>query len=257
MCKNTMKLVVLVLDSYTPNSIRNSAIQKQTWVQDFEDSCDVLFYKAGKENKKLGYDLILDCSDTYSAMGVKTIKAFEWVNSNLDYDYIFRTNTSSYVDFRNLMKYLSKISKEETHYSGYIGKFDGIDYVSGSGIILSKLAIKSILKSKNQLDESVVEDVAIGKLLKLNKILPKEGKRKDIESHKDISSIHSDEYHIRCRLDPFGYSRNLEKYLINYFYMTFNSKNLFLEIIFSNAMKIDKAFLKFKKFLKFKLFTKI
>ena len=116
MCKNTMKLVVLVLDSYTPNSIRNSAIQKQTWVKDFEDSCDVLFYKAGKENKKLGYDLILDCSDTYSAMGVKTIKAFEWVHSNLDYDYIFRTNTSSYVDFRNLMKYLSKISKEERLY---------------------------------------------------------------------------------------------------------------------------------------------
>ena len=199
----------------------------------------------------------MDCSDTYSAMGVKTIKAFEWVNSNLDYDYIFRTNTSSYVDFRNLMKYLSKISKEETHYSGYIGKFDGIDYVSGSGIILSKLAIKSILKLKNQLDESVVEDVAIGKLLKLNKILPKEGKRKDIESHKDIRNIHTDEYHIRCRVDPFGYSRNLEKYLINYFYMTFNSKNLFLEIIFSNAMKIDKAFLKFKKFFKFKLFTKI
>ena len=107
-----MKLVVLVLDSYTPNSIRNSAIQKQTWVKDFEDSCDILFYKAGKENKKFGQDLILDCSDTYSAMGVKTIKAFEWVNSNLDYDYIFRTNTSSYLDFRNLMKYLSKISKE-------------------------------------------------------------------------------------------------------------------------------------------------
>ena len=63
--------------------------------------------------------------------------------------------------------YICKISKEETHYSGYIGKFDGIDYVSGSGIILSKLAIKSILKLKNQLDESVVEDVAIGKLLKL------------------------------------------------------------------------------------------
>jgi len=250
MCKNTMKLVVLVLDSYTPNSIRNSAIQKKTWVKEFEDSCEVLFYKAGKENKKLDHDLIIDCNDSYSAMGVKTIKAFEWVNSNLDYDYIFRTNTSSYVHYRNLMKYLSKISKEEIHYSGYIGKFDGIDYVSGSGIILSKLAIKSILKSKNKLDESVVEDVAIGKLLKLNKILPKEGKRKDIESHKDISNFQLDEYHVRCRLDSFGYSRNLEKYLLGYLHRTFNNKNILLQVIFSNIMKLNKLFLKFKKLFK-------
>lgn len=245
-----MKLVVLVLDSYTPNSIRNSEIQKRTWVKDFEDSCDVLFYKAGKENKKLDRDLILDCSDTYSAMGVKTIKALEWVNLNTDYDYIFRTNTSSYVNFRNLIAYLSKIEKDGVDYCGFIGKFDGIEYVSGSGIILSQFAVKSILKKKNKLDESVVEDVAIGKLLKLSNILPTQGKRKDIESHKDISNFQLDEYHVRCRLDSFGYSRNLEKYLLGYLHRTFNNKNILLQVIFSNIMKLNKLFIKFKKLFK-------
>jgi hypothetical protein len=183
-------------------------------------------------------------------MGVKTIKAFEWVNSNLDYDYIFRTNTSSYVDCRNLMKYLSKISKDGVDYCGFIGKFDGIDYVSGSGIILSQFAVKSILKTKNKLDESVVEDVAIGKLLKLSNILPTQGKRKDIESHKDISNLQLDEYHVRCRLDSFGYSRNLEKYLLGYLYRTFNNNNILLQVIFSNIMKLNKLFIKFKKLFK-------
>ena len=184
-----MNLVVLVLDSFTQNSIRNSKIQKSTWVKDFSNHSEVLFYKGGSETFKSGHDLLLNCSDTYSDMGIKTLKAFEWVDSNLSYDYIFRTNTSSYVNCKNLIHYLKKIREEGSDYCGYIGNYDGIEYVSGSGIILSEHAIKSIIRYKSELDTDIVEDVAFGKLLKLNDILPIKGKRKDIESHKDIRNI--------------------------------------------------------------------
>ena len=245
-----MKILVLVLDSDTPNSIRNSAVQKSTWVKDFLVDNKVLFYKAGDEIVLTGIDLLVDCSDTYEAMGVKTIKAFEWVNLNIEYDFIFRTNTSSYVNHKNLIKYLNKLSSEGIDYCGHIGMYDGIEYVSGSGIILSKYAVKSILNSKNQLDESVVEDVAIGKLLKMNNILPTQGKRKDIESHNDIRNFDSDEYHIRCRIDSFGYSRNLESYLMNFIFLSFYRKRIFLEFTMSNFMKINKSYLKIRKNVK-------
>jgi hypothetical protein len=241
-----MNLVVLVLDSFTKNSIRNSKIQKSTWVKDFSIDSEVLFYKGGLETIRTGHDLLLNCSDTYSDMGIKTLKAFEWVDSNLSYDYIFRTNTSSYVNYKNLIRFLKKIHLEGTDYCGYIGNYNGIEYVSGSGIILSEHAIKSIISYQSKLDINVVEDVAIGKLLKINKILPTKGKRKDIESHKDIRNLESDEYHIRCRLDSFGYSRNLEKYLLNFIYLSFNKKKIFLEFLTSNFMKLNKLYLKIK-----------
>jgi len=248
-----MKILVLVLDSDTPNSIRNSAVQKSTWVKDFLVDDKVLFYKAGDEIMLSGIDLVVDCKNTYEAMGVKAIKAFEWVDLNIEYDYIFRTNTSSYVNYQNLIKYLNQLSSKGIDYCGHIGIYDGIEYISGSGIILSKHAVKSILKTKNQLDESVVEDVAIGKLLKLNNILPTQGKRKDIESHKDIRNLDSDEYHIRCRIDSFGYSRNLESYLMNFIFLSFNRKRIFLEFIMSNFMKINKSYLKIRKNVKLKI----
>ena len=235
-----MNLVVLVLDSFTQNSIRNSKIQKSTWVKDLSNYCEVLFYKGGLETIRSGHDLLLNCSDTYSDMGIKTLKAFEWVDSNLSYDYIFRTNTSSYVNYKNLIHYLKKIQEEGIDYCGYIGDYDGIEYVSGSGIILSEQAIKTIIRYKSELDTEIVEDVAFGKLLKLNEISPIKGKRKDIESHKDIRNIDSDEYHIRCRLDSFRYSRNLEKYLLNFNFLTFNRKRIFLEFIISYLMKLNK-----------------
>ena len=245
-----MNLVVLVLDSFTQNSIRNSKIQKSTWVKDVSNYCEVLFYKGGLETIRSGHDLLLNCSDTYSDMGIKTLKAFEWVDSNLSYDYIFRTNTSSYVNYKNLINYLKKIQEESIDYCGYIGDYDGIEYVSGSGIILSEHAIKSIIRYKSELDTEIVEDVAFGKLLKLNEISPIKGKRKDIESHKDIRNIDSDEYHIRCRLDSFGYSRNLEKYLLNFIFLSFNRKRFFLELIISYLMKLNKFYLKTRRSVK-------
>ena len=248
-----MKLVVLVLDSFTPNSIRNSKVQKSTWVKEFLNTSEVLFYKASPQTYRSGQDLFLNCSDKYSDMGIKTLKAFEWVDLNLNYDYIFRTNTSSFVNYKNLIRYLKKIQEEGTNYCGFVGNYQGIDYVSGSGIILSKYAIKSVIASKSQIDMDVVEDVAIGKLLKINEISPVKGKRKDIESHKDIRNIDSDEYHIRCRIDSFGYSRNLEKYLLNFIFISFNKKRIFYEFIISNLMKLNKSYLKIRRSIKSKI----
>ena len=245
-----MNLVVLVLDSFTQNSIRNSKIQKSTWVKDFPSDSKVLFYKGGLETIRSDHDLLLNCSDAYSDMGIKTLKAFEWVDLNLSYDYVFRTNTSSYVNYKNLISFLNKIQKEGNDYCGHIGVYDEIEYVRGSGIILSKHAIKSIISSQRELDTNVVEDVAIGKLLKINKILPTKGKRKDIESHKDIRNLESDEYHIRCRLDSFGYSRKLEKYLLNFTYLSFNRKKIFLEFATSFFMKLNKLYLKIRMSIK-------
>jgi len=160
----------------------------------------------------------------------------------------------SFVIYCWLLKRASKKwAINEDDYCGYIGEYKGIKYVSGSGIILSKNAIKSLISSKSEIDTDIVEDIAIGKLMKINEISPVNGKRKDIESHKDIRNIDSDEYHIRCRIDSFGYSRNLEKYLLNFIFISFNRKRIFYEFIISNLMKLNKSYLKIRRSIKSKI----
>tara|TARA_B100002019_G_scaffold191213_1_gene165387 strand:+ start:445 stop:1215 length:771 start_codon:yes stop_codon:yes gene_type:complete len=245
-----MNLVVLVLDSFTPNSIRNTAIQKQTWAKDASKNCEVLFYKGDRFTKRENFDLILNCSDTYQDMGIKTVKAFEWVNENLNYDYVFRTNTSSYVHYENLIKYTTKLANNGVHYCGFIGHYNGVDYVSGSGIILSKKSVQTIIKSQENLDDKIVEDIAIGKLLKSYSIFPTEGKRQDIESHQDIMNLDSNQYHIRCRLDSFGYSRNIEKYILRYIHKNLHKKKKLFELFMVIYMKVNKSTLIIQKKIK-------
>ena len=245
-----MNLIILVLDSFTSNSIRNSKIQKKTWANDASRYTNVLFYKGGKETKRDGFELILDCSDKYEDMGIKTLKAFNWVFENLNFDYIFRTNTSSYVNYENLIEYVNNLAKKEIDYCGFIGSYEDINYVSGSGIILSRHAVQKILNSRNKFDETLVEDIAIGKLLKSISILPTTGNRQDIESHSDIINLELNQYHIRCRLDSFGYSRNIEKYILSYVYKKFNRTTKLEEIFIVFLMKINKLILINQKRLK-------
>lgn len=106
----------------------------------------------------------------------KTIKALEYAANNQlidECDYILRTNVSTIVNFANL-------EREMLHIPFYGGvhaltlqwldpiygivddKWFGTQYVSGSGIVFSKDAIQYMLKNKNLLENTVIDDVAFG-----------------------------------------------------------------------------------------------
>lgn len=106
----------------------------------------------------------------------KTIKAFEYiVNEGIinDYDYIFRTNISTIVNFNllknqmlNIQMYggvnvmrLTWLHPE----AGIIDhRWDGTYFVSGTCIIFRKEAIKYIIDYQHLLERNVIDDVAFG-----------------------------------------------------------------------------------------------
>lgn len=78
----------------------------------------------------------------------KTIMSMEALQSRLDeFDYVLRTNLSSFFPYNNLLKYLSKLPTENC-YCGVnlhipkdwivIPNLDPIFFISGAGIIFSK-----------------------------------------------------------------------------------------------------------------------
>jgi len=216
------KILILVLSSNTYPSSRNEKTIKKTWFKDVLEDVEVIFYKAGKESKLLGKELILDVGTKTSDIGLKTIEAFEWSLNNLEFDFLLRTNTSSYINIQNLVDYINtNFSKDKFLYHGLEMKLKDnktkkeINFVSGSGILFNLNTIKLIVNNKTELDYKEWDDVAIGKLLKKFNVNPTSGFRYDIKGNIFKQSIDKSYYHYRCRIDNhYGYPRYLEKYVL-------------------------------------------
>ena len=119
----------------------------------------------------------------------KTVKAMEYVEND-EYDYLVRSNISTIVDFKLLDEELKK--KQIEYGGGLINNLQrldenagikdnahfGLNYVSGTAIIMSKNTLKEMIKQKDKIDYKIVDDVSIGVLMRLLKkepVLVKEG----------------------------------------------------------------------------------
>ena len=82
------KLLVLVLAGNTKISNRNKKAQTNTWIKDIPQNSRLVFYQGGEETKIKNNILTVKSSDKYQDIGYKTLQAFDWVDSNLNFDYI-------------------------------------------------------------------------------------------------------------------------------------------------------------------------
>jgi galactitol-specific phosphotransferase system IIB component len=96
----------------------------------------------------------------------KTIYSFEYIINNFEFDFVLRTNLSSFFVFPKLFAYLSELPLTRC-YSGM--KLQGrghIPFISGAGIFLSCDMILLLTSKPELLDYSLVDDVSIGKFMK-------------------------------------------------------------------------------------------
>ena len=104
------------------------------------------------------------CPERRSLIGWKTLRALEWLHSE-GYDFVFRTNSSSYVD---LMKLSQLINSGHFPLSGFFGKtgvFFGQPFHSGAGYLLGSEAINQVMARKSRWNHFWLDDVALSALL--------------------------------------------------------------------------------------------
>jgi hypothetical protein len=87
----------------------------------------------------------------------KTVKALEWASNH--YDYVWRTNLSSVLDFDGLYQYCLNI------YGGYIGNYGDGKFASGAGFLMSRDVVEYLMENQSLLRWDLIDDVAIGLLL--------------------------------------------------------------------------------------------
>jgi hypothetical protein len=213
-----MKILILIISSIEEPYKKLENTIRETWGKNTNDV--KIFYNYGNGSSPSFIDddkIICDCHESMDNIGLKTVKSFELLFENFEFDYIFRTNLSSFVNIDNMVKYLKDIPLERFYggmcslnFSGvHLHKFGEGTFASGSGYFLSKDVVKLIIDNKELWDHSVIDDVAIAGLLKKLGLLPSLCPRIDIDStSNDILyynniPISDDDinkcYHFRCK----------------------------------------------------------
>lgn len=192
---NVITIVVSsVLDPWI--SIENDGIRK-TWLEKKGDNL-VLFYYGDVDTLKVDDDKIfLPHDEGFMNIGKKTISLMEYIVQNYEFNYIFKTNTSSYIDLNLLNEYVGNKPKENL-YSGVIGDYNGIQFVSGCGVLLSKDLVKFYIDNKSKVRHDIIEDVAMGLFFTQNNIKPIPGPRFDVNFSNE-NNIPNNCFHYRCK----------------------------------------------------------
>lgn len=187
-----MKYCVLILSTQYhiydgfKKSIRNS------WVLDLKkNDIDYYFYEGDWDTNAIEKDLIkLDIGDEHKYTFKKFIMAANFLKSQgKNYDFIYRTNLSSYIDVENLIKYINFYKVNSRSYIGLISKAyllqeltlkykllrkfkdkfkkgKRIFYKNGAGFFIGAELIEILIKKYPLIEHcNLVDDVFIGLLL--------------------------------------------------------------------------------------------
>ena len=195
-----MKLIILVISSKGEHFQALKKTQKETW-NNSKHSNIPTFYLYNNSNltetKEEKNDIFLPYNEGLKQVGYKTIGAFEHIYKNYDFDYIYRTNLSSYLNTKLLSKVIEETSPE---YFGFIGRHNNIVFCSGSGYAISKNLTKKILQFKEQWNHNYIDDVSLGELLSNHGHTPTLARRFDIVQKINETQIDPSHYHYRIKI---------------------------------------------------------
>ena len=131
----------------------------------------------------------------------KTIKSFEYCLQKFEFDYIYRTNLSSFIDLNKAYHFLE--NNKVDYGSCCLDIHIDLHFASGCGFILSKKMVNILINNQNLINYKIIDDVAIGELLidKLNYNIFNIS-RYDVQNINDIifnNDTHI--FHFRCKSD--------------------------------------------------------
>ena len=176
------KILITVMSCDKEFFINQEKLIKQTWAKDIIDgkypNIDIVFYMGCPVINETYFDddlktIVLKCEDDLDNTFKKTIRAFEYIDNNYEYDYIFRTNTSTYVNVQLLNEFIQSITDDNILYGSEIYSLSESTcpyplclFVRGNSIILSKKHIDILLKdSYPLLYLNLCDDYTIGNII--------------------------------------------------------------------------------------------
>lgn len=200
-----MKILILVCSSHQPPYDSFMKAQKETWDSIIHPNIETVFYHGSGDNTWEGNVYRSDCAHGYYTQHWKHKQAIDacWEK---DWDIVFRTHSSSYVDKEKLYEFAKDLPTEKTYGGWKLGEgMDSIiwngheilqECISGAGIFYSR-DIADILRKNIPEGQNIEEDVLSGRILQTFGIRPSF----DDRSRQDIQGPWGtrDSYHYRIK----------------------------------------------------------
>lgn len=170
-----MRVLIMVLSSLKEPYDKMYRTQRATWDSEYHPMVDTVYYFA----------------DEYEKMHIPFIECLRNVWCG-DWDIIFRTNSSSYVDKELLYEY---IKDHETN-KLWVSSYD--EQMSGCGFFMSRDLLE-VLLNKEYPETHEAEDMYIAHTIHgATGCLPKAGQR---TQYNHVEHTYDKCYHIRCKDD--------------------------------------------------------
>lgn len=225
-----MKIVILVLSKDDEIYSKLEDCIRKTWASNSD--IKIFYYYGGSSFFRVIDDRIYTIhKESLYNIGYKTIDSLEYLYNNVDFDYIFRTNSSSYINIKNLIDFL--IDKPiNSFYSARVNTElnTGIKFGSGSGYFISKDIVKFIIENKEKWNHNLIDDVSLGDLLLNNGFKLTPSNRLDIDNIIDNKLYYGDNlvdesklnqnFHFRCKSKDS--SREMDIRIMSYIHKHFN-----------------------------------
>jgi hypothetical protein len=146
------------------------AQEKTSFRQNLED----IYWIAGSDSATESFNetnriLTLPIEEKFENIYEKSLAAFRWLLVNVEFDFLIRTNTSTYFDTKKIYQELSKWSNNSRVAAGEFGETQLMSnapinrglFLAGTAIILSKETVEQIIELNDSNWRSLPDDVAL------------------------------------------------------------------------------------------------
>jgi hypothetical protein len=161
---------------------------------------------AGAPSRLVADRLLTRVPDAYAFTLPKVLAALRWSTSGAagSYDYVYRTNTSSYVNMERLRSAAAAMPRAGC-YAGWIGRPppSGPPFVKGAGILLSWDLARAIATQTRCWSWGATDDREIGRFLAEQDVTPFSMPRVLVRRPEDVRALPDEELlriaHFRCK----------------------------------------------------------
>lgn len=146
-------------------------------------------------------EINIDEPDFYATVRWKLIGIMDYFINETNHDFLFLTTSSSYIVPTKLLSIIDELPEGDVYAGGY--PYETAEFVSGSNRILSRSLVVKVLKYRRKWDPTLLEDVALGKLIRGLGVFPIFYPLKNISSLNELRKIGGSEilnnYHFRLK----------------------------------------------------------
>ncbi len=153
--------------------------------------------------------------DTLATLRWKQLAVYRFVKDSYDFDYLYETNTSSYLIPHKILDLVDEES-DGILYAGSLG-YPGANFVSGANRLVNAKALNLLIEKRHLWDTALLEDVAIGELFSKLGILIQELPSLQLANKSEIMNVseQSIELNYHFRLKSYEKGRRIDSQLMN------------------------------------------